>query len=191
MLAVSQEVLHLADHPEFAVGGVRVIGLHLADPVAVVKYYLANKSRLAYSMPLRSDDFYTDRYWQACAQNYRAEFEDGRAVRFVLQAGRRVIGTLNFDQIMMGAFRACYLGYSLDQAHEGCGLMTRALQPCLRYMLEKRGLNRIMANHVPQNVRSANLLKRLGFEREGCARNYLLLNGVWQDHVLNSLVAHP
>lgn len=32
------------------------------------------------------------------------------------------------------------------------------------------------------------LLKRLGFVVEGYARDYLMINGLWQDHILTSLV---
>jgi [ribosomal protein S5]-alanine N-acetyltransferase len=49
-------------------------------------------------------------------------------------------------------------------------------------------LSRIMANHRPENTRSANLLAKLGFEREGLARAYLRINGAWADHVLTSLI---
>jgi ribosomal-protein-alanine N-acetyltransferase len=45
-----------------------------------------------------------------------------------------------------------------------------------------------MANYMPENERSANLLKKLGFEREGFARSYLKIAGRWRDHVLNSLL---
>jgi ribosomal-protein-alanine N-acetyltransferase len=45
-----------------------------------------------------------------------------------------------------------------------------------------------MANYIPCNERSARVLKRLGFEVEGYARDYLFLAGNWQDHVLTSLI---
>ena len=32
------------------------------------------------------------------------------------------------------------------------------------------------------------LLERLGFEREGFAREYLMINGRWEDHILTSLI---
>jgi ribosomal-protein-alanine N-acetyltransferase len=44
-----------------------------------------------------------------------------------------------------------------------------------------------MANYMPRNQRSANVLKRLGFVVEGYARNYLLINNHWEDHILTSL----
>jgi ribosomal-protein-alanine N-acetyltransferase len=44
-----------------------------------------------------------------------------------------------------------------------------------------------MASYLPHNQRSGKLLKRLGFVVEGYARDYLLINGLWQDHILTSL----
>ena len=46
-----------------------------------------------------------------------------------------------------------------------------------------------MANYMPHNSRSAALLFRLGFEKEGVARSYLKIAGKWQDHVLTSKIA--
>ena len=44
-----------------------------------------------------------------------------------------------------------------------------------------------MANYMPHNHRSGKLLERLGFEREGYAKDYLLIDGQWRDHVLTAL----
>lgn len=65
--------------------------------------------------------------------------------------------------------------------------MYEALQPALRYMQRQQRMHRIMANYMPHNQRSGNLLARLGFVREGYAKNYLLIDGKWQDHVLTAL----
>lgn len=45
-----------------------------------------------------------------------------------------------------------------------------------------------MANYIPSNIRSENVLQKLGFEKEGYAKKYLKINGLWQDHILTSLV---
>ena len=44
-----------------------------------------------------------------------------------------------------------------------------------------------MANDMPHNKRSGDLLARLGFEKEGYAKDYLLIDGEWRDHVLTAL----
>ncbi|RLS12169.1 30S ribosomal protein S5 alanine N-acetyltransferase, partial [Acinetobacter baumannii] len=69
----------------------------------------------------------------------------------------------------------------------GQGLMFEALQPLIRYMQRQERMHRIMANYMPHNHRSGNLLARLGFEREGYAKDYLMIDGQWRDHVLTAL----
>jgi ribosomal-protein-alanine N-acetyltransferase len=98
-----------------------------------------------------------------------------------------IIGQCNFSQIIRGAFHACYLGYRLDAAHEGKGLMSEAARKGIQFMFEKQNLHRIMAGYMPSNARSAKLLQKLGFTIEGEAKNYLLINGRWEDHILTSL----
>jgi ribosomal-protein-alanine N-acetyltransferase len=102
--------------------------------------------------------------------------------------GQQMIGACNFSGIIRGAFQACYLGYHIDQSHQGQGLMQEGLEAGIGYMFETQNLHRIMANYIPGNERSARLLERLGFEREGYAKAYLNIAGRWQDHVLTALV---
>ena len=45
-----------------------------------------------------------------------------------------------------------------------------------------------MANYLPINERSGRLLKRLGFKVEGYARDYIFINGAWQDHILTAML---
>jgi len=49
-------------------------------------------------------------------------------------------------------------------------------------------LHRLEAACIPSNVASIRLLERTGFTREGFAREYLCINGVWQDHLLYGLL---
>jgi ribosomal-protein-alanine N-acetyltransferase len=37
---------------------------------------------------------------------------------------------------------------------------------------------------IPSNTASVRLLEQAGFAREGYAREYLCINGLWQDHLL-------
>jgi len=45
-------------------------------------------------------------------------------------------------------------------------------------------LHRIEAACIPTNAASIRLLEHCGFTREGYARQYLCINGIWQDHLL-------
>src|SRR5690606_40513060 len=50
------------------------------------------------------------------------------------------------------------------------------------------GLRRIEAACLPANIPSSKLLEKVGFTREGLAREYLCINGVWHDHLLYALL---
>lgn len=129
-------------------------------------------------------------YWQECLPRCAREFEAGTAARWVLLAPVRdppeVVGTCNYTQIFRGAFSACMLGYQVARRHEGRGLMFEALSASLDYAFRELRLHRVMANYRPENVRSGRILERLGFAREGYAREYLFIDGAWRDHVLTS-----
>ena len=131
-------------------------------------------------------------FWQT--ETLRAE-EDARAgavVRWVLlpkDAPARIIGRVNYTQIVRGPFQSCMLGYAIDEEHQGRGLMFEALECTLAHVFNVLRLHRVQANHLPDNHRSARLLHRLGFRVEGLAHQYLFINGAWRDHVLTALTS--
>jgi ribosomal-protein-alanine N-acetyltransferase len=98
------------------------------------------------------------------------------------------LGQIHFSQIARRAFHNAMLGYAIDRAHEGRGLMREALAAALADAFSPRvHLHRVQANVRPENVRSLGLLSRLGFEQEGLAREYLFIDGAWRDHVMTAL----
>ena len=98
------------------------------------------------------------------------------------------LGQIHFSQIARRAFCNAMLGYAIDAAHEGRGLMREALQAALADAFGSRvQLHRVQANVRPENTRSLALLARLGFEREGLAREYLFIDGAWRDHLMTAL----
>lgn len=150
--------------------------------------------------PPAASAFFTESFWRERLAIAVEEFQAGRAARFVLQLratdrGREspaelsspIIGTCNYTNIVRGPFQACHLGYQIDREREGEGLMAEALRATNAFAFDTLRLHRIMANHRPENARSARLLERLGFVHEGLAKDYLFINGAWCDHVLTSL----
>ena len=133
-------------------------------------------------------------YWSRRLPDFVREFELGTSARFVIQApgtdSGPVIGTCSYSQVVRGPFQACFLGYQIARDQEGKGLMREAIMASLSYAFGPMRLHRVMANYRPENVRSARLLERLGFVKEGYAPSYLFIDGQWRDHVLTSL-ANP
>jgi ribosomal-protein-alanine N-acetyltransferase len=154
------------------------------------EYYQRNKTHLHAWEPHRNDEFYTHEFWQNQVEDSIHMFNKKQAVRLVVlnKEQAQVIAVCNFANIVYGCFQACHLGYSIDKNHQGKGIMCEVLQAGINYMQNEFNLHRIMANHLTNNHRSAKLLKKVGFEKEGYAKDYLKINGRWQDHVLNALI---
>jgi ribosomal-protein-alanine N-acetyltransferase len=58
------------------------------------------------------------------------------------------------------------------------------LSAILRFAFEKLGLHRMEAACLERNEASRRLLEKSGFLRVGYARQYLKIDGRWQDHIL-------
>jgi ribosomal-protein-alanine N-acetyltransferase len=122
--------------------------------------------------------------WEASIPVIQQHFASGTAARFVLLMEDEVIGVANLTQMSVGPSYAAVLGYTLSESRQGRGLMREALTEVVRWAFDSRNLHRINANYMPRNERSGRLLRTLGFHIEGYARDYLLIDGVWEDHIL-------
>lgn len=161
---------------------------HPARADAVLAYFERNRAHLEPWEPARPTGFYTRQHWAQRLAVNREEWMAGVSARFFVERGERVIGSMNFTNVVGGVFRACSLGYSLDAREVGKGLMAEALGAAVPFVCAQLGLHRVMANYQPSNARSGALLRRLGFVIEGYARDYLYIDGAWRDHVLTSYV---
>ncbi|NJL87611.1 MAG: GNAT family N-acetyltransferase [Leptolyngbyaceae cyanobacterium SM1_1_3] len=159
------------------------------DVPAIVQYYTVNQAYLQPYEPLRNSSFYSQWYWRSEVDARKEQFWADRSLRmFLFERDRlEVLGVVNFNRIVRGLFQSSTLGYNLAENKQGQGYMSEALNVALPYAFEQLDLRRIVAAYMPRNVRSANLLKRLGFKIDGRVRNYLQINGRWEDHVLTSL----
>ena len=160
------------------------------DAAGMCRYVCENREHLMPWEPARPERYFAEAFWREELPTALKEFKAGQSVRLALadkeNLSDSIVGTCNFRNFVWGAFKACHLGYSLDHRLQGHGLMREALEGALAYVFGELGLHRVMAAYVPRNERSGRLLKSLGFEVEGFAREYLLLDGAWRDHVLTS-----
>jgi [ribosomal protein S5]-alanine N-acetyltransferase len=161
-----------------------------ADAAALTSYYHSNAAHLASWEPLREKGYHSIEAWQQRLSERQQQEANGAERHFVacLNSDQEIIATCSLTQIVRGPFQACYMGYSIAAAHQGQGLMQSVCRHAIAVAFDEMGLNRIMANYMPANRRSAALLNRLGFTEEGLAKKYLCINGRWEDHVLTSLL---
>ena len=99
-----------------------------------------------------------------------------------------LVGGLTLANIRRGCAQAGSLGYWMGAAYARRGHMTAAVAAVVPFAFGFLKLHRIEAACIPANVASVRLLEKTGFKREGFAREYLCINGVWQDHLLYALV---
>jgi ribosomal-protein-alanine N-acetyltransferase len=95
-----------------------------------------------------------------------------------------LVGGLTLANLRRGVAQAGSLGYWIGQPYAHKGYMTAAVRALIPYAFGTLRLHRLEAACIPTNVASISLLERTGFEREGYAREYLCINGLWQDHLL-------
>ena len=97
---------------------------------------------------------------------------------------RRLIGGCNISNVRRGVAQCASLGYWMGQPFAGHGLMKDSVRAVLPFIFEELSLHRLEAACIPTNAASVALLEKSGFIREGYAREYLCINGVWADHLL-------
>lgn len=93
-----------------------------------------------------------------------------------------LVGVVNLDEIVYGAFLSAYLGYYAFEPFAGRGLMQKGLAQVVTHAFKTMKLHRLEANIQPDNAPSKALVKKLGFKREGFSPRYLKINGRWRDH---------
>jgi len=95
-----------------------------------------------------------------------------------------MVGGLTLANIRRGVAQAGSIGYWVGAPFARKGYMTAAVRALIPYSFNTLRLHRLEAACIPDNAASIRLLERTGFKREGYAREYLCINGIWQDHLL-------
>ena len=158
-------------------------------------YYLRNRAFLTEWNPTPAAEFYTLAHHQERLRVELVLMNEGRLARFWFfkreeAAFTSAIGNIALNNIVRGAFQSCHLGYQLDEREVDQGFMTEALQRAIAFAFDELQLHRIEANVMPRNLHSRRVLAKLGFEEEGLARQYLKINGVWEDHIHYVMLNH-
>lgn len=99
-----------------------------------------------------------------------------------------LVGGITLGNIRRGVAQTGTIGYWAGAPHARKGYMFEALCGLMPCLFTEFGLRRVEAACLPANIPSARLLEKVGFTREGLAREYLCINGVWHDHLLYALL---
>ncbi len=108
---------------------------------------------------------------------------------FVFADDDALVGGIGLSNVRRGVSETASLGYWVGEPYARQGYMSAALPLVLDFSFERLRLHRVEAACLPINVPSRALLTRAGFHQEGHARQYLCIEGKWQDHLLFAMLS--
>jgi [ribosomal protein S5]-alanine N-acetyltransferase len=115
--------------------------------------------------------------------------DQGYAFLIARNSDGALVGGLTLANIRRGVAQAGSLGYWTGLPFVRQGYMTAAVRAVIPFAFASLRLHRLEAACIPSNSWSIKLLEKTGFVREGYAREYLCINGIWQDHLLYAHVS--
>ena len=99
------------------------------------------------------------------------------------------MGGITLSNVRRGVTQSATLGYWMGAPYARRGMMSSAVSCIIPFVFQDLRLHRLEAATQPQNIASIRVLDKNNFQREGFARSYLKINGVWQDHLLYGLLS--
>lgn len=140
--------------------------------------------------PIWPSDDLTRTGFRRRLRRYAEDIAGDRAYPFLVfrEADNALIGGITVANVRRGIVQAGTIGYWIGEPHARRGYMTAALRVLLPTLFGELNLHRVEAACIPNNAASIRVLEKCGFTREGLARRYLCINGVWQDHLLFGLL---
>lgn len=140
--------------------------------------------------PTWADDELTRNAYRRRLRRYGRDAKDGFGYAFFIfhKADEMLLGGLTLSNVRRGVTQSCSVGYWTGRPHAGKGYMQDGLRTVLSFVFDDLGLHRLEAACLPDNDRSKAVLRKVGFQEEGYAREYLCIDGKWQDHVLFAML---
>ncbi len=118
----------------------------------------------------------------------RKAAEENKSLGFGIFKGPHLLGSIGFVNFDHAARRA-EIGYWIDKAHEGQGIISRSCRALINYAFEHLKLNRVEIRCSTENARSAAIPLRFGFTHEGTLRQSEMRNGKLHDFAIYGLLA--
>ncbi|NJQ15324.1 GNAT family N-acetyltransferase [Streptomyces bohaiensis] len=120
-------------------------------------------------------------------RHLRAEAHAGRMMPFVVTYQGRMVGQLTVAGITWGSLCAAHIGYWVDSAVAGRGVIPTAVAMVTDHCFLTVGLHRLEICIRPENGPSRRVVEKLGYREEGLRPRYLHIDGGWRDHIVYTL----
>jgi ribosomal-protein-alanine N-acetyltransferase len=121
---------------------------------------------------------------------YQRDMREGLGYAFLIfrVGDSKLVGGITLSNARRGVSQSLSVGYWIGETYARQGLMTSALAAVIPFVFQTLGFHRLEAACLPSNIPSRQLLEKTGFKYEGLARQYLRINGNWQDHLLYAFI---
>lgn len=161
------------------------------DVPAIIDFYASNRAHLEPWSPAWPTTFLAADYWSDQVAARWAEHRAGHGLRtFILQrTDMRLVGNISLTQIERGPGQYCVMGYGLAESAQGRGYMVGRCGPWWRTLSGSWACTGSRPTTCPTTSAQPPCCAA-GFMVEGYARDYLLINGRWEDHILTA-VSNP
>ncbi|MET9642118.1 GNAT family protein [Streptomyces syringium] len=127
--------------------------------------------------------------YRQMVRHLRAEAQAGRMLPFVIEYRGQLAGQLTVAGITWGSMCSAHVGYWVDRAVAGRGVMPTAVALAVDHCFRTVGLHRVEVCIRPENLPSRRVVEKLGFREEGLRPRYLHIDGAWRDHLVYVLTA--
>jgi ribosomal-protein-alanine N-acetyltransferase len=136
--------------------------------------------------PTWPEDDLTRSAFRRRLRRYAEDLRADQSYAFIIlrSSDNALLGGLTLANIRRGVAQAASIGYWMGRPYIRHGYMTAAVRAMIPFAFNTLRLHRLEAACIPTNAASIRLLEKTGFVREGYARDYLCINGTWQDHLL-------
>jgi ribosomal-protein-serine acetyltransferase len=159
--------------------GVELCGVSASDAAELFAAIDRNRARLRQWLPWVSPEYGLPeavRFVEECVRGN----DDRTALTRLIRSGGEIRGAIGLHRIDP-LNRASSIGYWLDAASEGRGIVTRACRAIVTEGFRDFGLHRIEIRCATGNQKSCAIPRRLGFVEEGVLREAEWLYDHWVD----------
>ncbi len=149
----------------------------------MLAYERENRALFSQFSPQRNDSFYTLSNFQHYCEKQVDLYAQKRKLPLVFsrKGGSAIIAQVYLSDIVYGSSYCASIGYSTAGKWQRQGIGTEAVRSVVDYAFTKLKLHRLEATIMIKNTPSLAFASSLGFVQEGIKREYLLLNGKWED----------
>jgi ribosomal-protein-alanine N-acetyltransferase len=140
--------------------------------------------------PAWTGDALTRAAFRRRLRSYDLEWHRGTSYSFLIfrREDDVLLGGVTLSNVRRGVAQSASLGYWVGERFAQQGYMSEALAAVLDFAFDRLALHRAEAACLPDNQASRGLLLKIGFSEEGYSRQYLRINGRWQDHRLFAIL---